>query len=275
MIIRNMEFDEFATVIEWAAEEGWNPGLNDDECYYKADPKGFFVADVDGKPVGSISAVNYGNGFGFIGFYIVQKDFRKRGYGIKLWETAIGYLKDSTIGLDGVLMEQGNYRKSGFELSYRNIRFQGAGGGKLPANVVKLAELDFNILLDYDSKYFPVSRPKFLKCWINQDGGYALGVLEKGDLTGYGVIRPCRRGWKIGPLFCNSKEVAWSIFEGLASFASKDIIYIDVPSLNNNAMTLIKEKGMSQVFETARMYKGREPVLPTDNTYGVTSFEIG
>jgi hypothetical protein len=29
------------------------------------------------------------------------------------------------------------------------------------------------------------------------------------------------------------------------------------------------------VFETARMYKGSAPVLPLDNIFGVTTFELG
>jgi hypothetical protein len=34
-------------------------------------------------------------------------------------------LAGCTIGLDGVVAQQGNYLKSGFQLAYRNIRYQG------------------------------------------------------------------------------------------------------------------------------------------------------
>jgi len=42
---------EIDTMAEWAAAEGWNPGLRDAECFYAADPEGFWVARADGAPV--------------------------------------------------------------------------------------------------------------------------------------------------------------------------------------------------------------------------------
>jgi hypothetical protein len=51
--------------IDWAAAEGWNPGLHDAESFYAADPGGFLVGLLDNEPVGMISAVKYGHSFGF------------------------------------------------------------------------------------------------------------------------------------------------------------------------------------------------------------------
>ena len=41
--IRTMTQDEVELAIDWAAREGWNPGLHDAACYYAADPNGFLV----------------------------------------------------------------------------------------------------------------------------------------------------------------------------------------------------------------------------------------
>ncbi len=48
--IRNMRGDEISLAIDWAAEEGWNPGLADESCFASADPKGFFIGEYEGKP---------------------------------------------------------------------------------------------------------------------------------------------------------------------------------------------------------------------------------
>ena len=36
-----------------------------------------------------------------------------------------------------------------------------------------------------------------------------------------------------------------------------------------------EEAGMSPVFETARMYKGKTPALPLVRMFGITTFELG
>ena len=38
--------------IDLAAAEGWNPGLNDAECFFAADVNGFLIGELAGKMVG-------------------------------------------------------------------------------------------------------------------------------------------------------------------------------------------------------------------------------
>src|SRR5262249_20681850 len=123
--IRTMRPDEIKIAVDWAAAEGWNPGLADDACFAAADPDGFFIGELDGAPVATVSCVNYGNRFAFLGFYIVRKDLRGRGYGLRIWNAAIAHAGARVIGLDGVTAQQQNYRKSGFALAYANVRYGG------------------------------------------------------------------------------------------------------------------------------------------------------
>ena len=70
--IRVMTRPEVDLAVDWAAAEGWNPGLADAECFYAADPDGFLIGLLGDEPVATISAVKYGKSFGFIGLYIVK-----------------------------------------------------------------------------------------------------------------------------------------------------------------------------------------------------------
>ena len=79
--IRAASAAEFAVAVEWAAAEGWNPGLDDLAAFHATDPGGFFLGWLDGEPVSSISVVRYGAGFGFLGFYIVRPEQRGTGAG--------------------------------------------------------------------------------------------------------------------------------------------------------------------------------------------------
>lgn len=276
--IRTMTRQEVDIAIDWAAAEGWNPGLYDADCFYAADPHGFLIGVLGDEPIAAISAVKYGNSFGFLGFYIVKPEYRGKGYGIQLWNAGLARLSGRTIGLDGVVAQQDNYRKSGFTLAYRNIRYQGTGGGRLPTDstIVPLSTLSFDEICAYDKPFFPDARTQFLRCWIGQPQSTAVGILRNRELAGYGVLRVCRSGYKIGPLFADSPEGAEHLFLALKAHApDRAPIFLDTPAVNSAAVELVKRHNMVVAFETARMYTGKSPDLPIDRLFGVTTFELG
>lgn len=272
---------ELDLAVDWAAEEGWNPGLHDAESFLAADPGGFLVGRLDGEPVASISAVRYGSGFGFIGFYIVRPGFRGQGFGLAVWKAAMQRLEGRSIGLDGVIEQQGNYRKSGFVLAHRNVRNAGRAGDcvrALPAaaDVVDVSTLPFPMLRDYDRSFFPEDRSAFLERWVAPPDGHALACIRPGGLRGYGVIRRCRSGYKLGPLFADDAAIARGLMSALcARVPAEAEVFLDVPETNPSAVRLASECGMSPVFETARMYTGSAPGMPIERLFGVTTFELG
>ncbi len=273
--VRRMAESDLALALEWAAEEGWNPGLRDAECFYAADPEGFFVAEFDGEPVGSISAVRYGPDFGFLGLYIVRPGFRGRGFGLKLWRRAMEHFGERNVGLDGVVAQQANYRKSGFHFAHRNIRQRGEGGGDDPGGLADLASVPLGEIARYDATAFPALRPGFLSAWVRQPGAVALAALDAGALTGFGLMRPCREGFKIGPLLADDPEIADALLRGLRARAGGDPVFLDTPEVNPAAVALAKRHGMAPVFETARMYTKAAPEVRLDRCFGVTTFELG
>lgn len=273
-----MERQEIDLAVEWAAREGWNPGLHDADCFHAADSGGFLIGLVDDEPVAVISAVRYGRDFGFIGFYIVRPESRGQGHGIAIWNAAMQRLEGRNVGLDGVVEQQDNYRKSGFQLAYRNIRYEGRGirDDLDLTGMVELGTLPFESIESYDRPFFPAARTGFLNCWVHQPGSRALGRLRNGRLVGYGVRRSCRDGHKIGPLFADTEDDAEALFQALATgLGDHDPVFLDTPETNPAAIRLAERHGMTVVFETARMYTGPAPDLPLDRIFGVTTFELG
>ena len=276
--IHTMTREQLDIAVEWAAAEGWNPGLHDADCYYAADPNGFLMGFLDEEPIASISVVKYDDSFGFLGFYIVKPEYRGQGYGIQIWNAGLQYLNGCNIGLDGVVDQQPNYKKAGFKLAYRNIRFEGKAGGDFPQNpeLKELSSLPFSKIEKYEQAFFPANRSEFVKCWINQRGSFAFGVIKNNQFLGYGVIRPCRNGYKIGPLQADSPEQAELLFCALKSKVKAGAsIFLDVPEVNEQAILMAGKYNMKLSFETARMYTGSFPDLPMHKIFGVTSFEIG
>jgi hypothetical protein len=274
--IRVMRPAEIAIAVEWAAAEGWNPGRHDGECFALVDPEGLLIGEIDAEPVATISNVNYDERFAFLGFYIVRPDLRGRGYGWRLWQRALAHSGMRTVGLDGVVAQQSNYRKSGFVLAYRNIRFGGViGAPSAPRGVVALSEVPFGTIEADDARVFPAPRAEFLRCWIAAEGHVAMALIGDGRLCAWGVIRPCRHGFKIGPLIAGNRAGAEAVFAALIAKVGGGEVFLDVPEVNREAVALAEAQGLRPVFETARMYSGPTRPMRMDRLYGVTSFELG
>jgi len=275
-VVRTMSRAELAGVLDWAAAEGWNPGRCDAVPFHVADPTGFLIAEAnDGEPAAAVSVVRYGDRFGFLGLYIVKPEYRGLGLGMTVWRAGMNYLAGRTVGLDGVVAQQDNYRKSGFTLGNRNVRFQGPAPDieQHGAGLLSLCDIPFDRVLAYDLPLFGAPRAAFLSAWIGMPG--AVGLAADG-MKGYAVARQCAVGWKVGPLFADDEKMAEALFLGLCARLPTDgPVILDVPEPNQAAMRLAERLGLAQVFETARMYAGTPPALDLNRIYGITSFELG
>lgn len=273
--IRTMTKPDLEIAIQWAAQEGWNPGLFDLEAFYNTDPNGFFIAEIDKQPVATISAVIYDDKFAFWGFYIVKPDYRSKGYGLALFKHAMQYLGDRNIGGDGVVVQLVNYKKFGFDIAYQNLRYEGIAENRQSCDTLDLKSIPYTTINEYDYKMFLAPRAAFLNRWINMPESCALGMLKNEKLTGYGVLRKCHSGYKIGPLFADDETIARNILNALTNNIVGEKFYLDVPEPNNAAVNIATEYNMKICFETARIYTKEPPKLPLNNIFGVTTFELG
>ena len=275
--IRTMRPDEIPIAIEWAAAEGWNPGLADAACFASVDPQGFLIGELDGQPAATVSCVNYDARFAFLGFYIVRPDLRGEGFGLQIWNAAIAHAAARVIGLDGVAAQQDNYRKSGFALAYANVRYGGvvAAPDAPRSGIVALGEVPFADVAADDATVFSAPRSSFLRAWIGASGHLGCALVRDGKLAGWGVIRPCRTGRKIGPLVADDRAAAEAVLSALLAKAGGGEIFLDVPGINREAIALAESLGLAPVFETARMYTGAITPLRLERVFGVTSFELG
>src|SRR5215510_2767062 len=275
--VRSMRPDEIAIAVDWAAGEGWNPGLADAACFATVDAVGFFIGELDGAPAAMVSCVNYDASFAFLGFYMVRADLRGRGYGLQLWQSAVAHAGKRVIGLDGVVAQQPNYKKSGFVLAYANVRYGGSPAvpGAPVAATTALSEVPLALVAASDRTVFPAPRAAFLRAWIDAPGHIGRALLRDGRLAAWGVIRPCRTGHKIGPLVADDRAAAETVLAALLAGTNAAEIFLDVPSINREAIALARDLGLAPVFETARMYTGAIPPLRLERIFGVTTFELG
>lgn len=276
--IKTATLDEVKELVDWAGQEGWNPGLCDAETFYNIDPSGFFVGYDNNEMVSGISMVKYDSDFCFAGFYIVTPDERGKGYGMQITQHALSYAGNANIGSDGVLEQVDNYKKIGFASAYKNSRFRCQPNDvwqKSFENVEPVTPELLTEVLKYDEAFFPADRRAFIRAWINMKNAKAFCYHDK-KVRGYGVIRKCVEGYKVGPLFADTFSIAKALFQTLCNTASKDsFVLLDIPEINPWAVKLVNEFKMSPVFATIRMYTKPEPDIAISRTFGVTTFEVG
>lgn len=292
---RRATADEITTLLGWAAAEGWNPGHDDAEAFYAADPNGFFVVTDNRQPVACVSVVRQGEitdgaAYGFLGLYLCKPDFRGTGLGLRVWQAGMEYLDGHTVALDGVVDQQSNYQKSGFALAYRNIRYTGAAdklGRVLPAyskvdgiSIRRVKDTDIEKLVELDQAINGVNRSQYLSHWFTDTSHRHTLVAEQETADGLtivavGTIRACLENFKIGPLLSGDASIARRLIAQLVTTVGATAVSIDVPEPNTVAADLATEAGLLPVFETARMYRGQQPVAKLDRVFGVCTLELG
>ncbi|KFC69521.1 GCN5-related N-acetyltransferase [Devosia sp. LC5] len=266
--IRTLTLAEIQHLLDWAAAEGWNPGLDDAQPFHAADPGGFFGAFVGEQMVAGISAVAYDAHFGFIGLYICHPDWRGQGHGKAVWDTAMAHLGSRTVGLDGVAEQQANYASMGFVPVYETIRMSGTLPDR-PAHLQSPSPGYLNEIRELDRLCFPAPRDAFLRHWLAPPR-HSLVHRTGGTIDGYAVRRPCREGSKIGPLFAHTMHAATNILT-----AQSGTIHIDVPAFQTEWLSNLSRLGFRKGFTTRRMYRGKPPSMHMPAVFGISSLELG
>lgn len=272
---RRATLPELEQILDWAAAEGWNPGLDDAEAFFAADPQGFFVAtDPTNRLVGAISVINHSPDFAFLGLYIVRPEFRGQGIGLGLWRHALEHAGPRTVGLDGVEEQQDNYRISGFVHAGGTTRFIGDLGGQ-PDPAIRLATpQDVPSLIRMEATASGQKKPTYLRAWFSHTATRATLVLTQGGaVTGGCTIRACRTGAKIGPLVAANAVDATRLIRHATTLFDGPVT-LDVPETSGDLHQFCQNLGLAPGFKTARMYRGTFD-RPKSSIYAVTSLELG
>jgi hypothetical protein len=284
IFVRNMVKEDLQLVFQWADREGWNPGKHEIEPFYAADPNGYYMLEVDGKPAASLAAVKYSSSLAFLGLFVVVPELRGQGYGNILWDIVTRKIEVCTsIGLNGVMEQIARYEKSGFRSRFLNTRWQGTSDNIPGEKGIKKEGLfltdkfSTEALVKYDGSIFSTPRASFLTQWLKMPESHVLVALDtQNNIVGYGVISRTIEGYKIAPLFSNSEIIADQLYRGLCSFTGKEtIISIDIAETNPYATALVERFKLEKLFDTMRMYKGEAPKIDQQKIVGLTSLEIG
>ncbi|XP_022808406.1 uncharacterized protein LOC111345395 [Stylophora pistillata] len=290
LITTEEEMQRFA--IEPMAKEHWRPGLKDAECFLACDPTAALVGELNEKPIAIVRISKYGDSFAFIGAYLVDKEYRGKGYGFTIFNAAVSSVKPScNIGLYSFLHLEKMYERSGFRTQFYAARYDfhlPTAISRLPDSLEKtsveikaIADVELKALLLYDTNVFGFERHAFLTKWLRSAGsqGY-VAVNSEGSIVGYISARPTflkEEGYRIGSLFADCKAIAKKLLKALFEKLLRQekpasLVCTDSPT---KCMELGEELQGAKVFDLVYMVTKDLPNTCFEKQFGVTAVELG
>ena len=184
-------------------------------------------------------------------------------------------LSGRLVGLDGVPAQQDNYRRSGFELAYRNVRYGGTAPAGRTDGLVDARTVPVRAAARIRRPAVPGAEARLPgrvdqpagEPWARRRGGRRAARLRGAPAV---PERPQDR-----PALRREPRDRERLFDGLCEGIAGEPVFLDVPEPNVEAVALAEGRDLEPAFETARMYTGPAPAIDLTQLYGVTTFELG
>lgn len=265
IVYRQLQREDMNFVYEMNRTELWNDRIEDLMRMLEYEPKGCFLAELNGTPAGHIFSISYGK-LGWIGLLIVDKAYRRMGIGRSLMLKAQHYLLSQgveTIRLEAVPEISKMYLEIGFVDEYASLRFKGTPCRVLSAeswSVASMNERTIEEVAEFDAGYFGAKRKKVLKRLYQAYPKLCFVSHKESRISGYIMCRKAESGYKVGPWVCVPKEeeTAKSLLTAcLEELDREDTVYVGVPAPNQSAANVLRHFEFSQYTNSIRMRFGK------------------
>ena len=224
--------DDLRWIMERADQENMYPREKDAEHLYAINyTPYFFLGELNGERISCIGIIKSSEDLAFVGYYIVIKPHRGKGYGYRTWKYAfeascIGEQCDVGLNIveaeNAVMDMEKTYNKSGFKRVWRNRRYRVSASNIAEAlsattppvgiKILPGSGVDINKLAEYDRSIFGPSRQLLIASWICVSDVSFVALNEKTEIVGYIIMRKIVRfeeeGYHVAPLFAENILIA-------------------------------------------------------------------
>jgi len=252
MNVRQMLPSDLDFAASCTAAEGWRSETRPVfEGYLTYDPAGCLVAETPDEQVGICVATSYGL-YGFVGELIVLKEWRGRGIGRQLLDSAVENLRRrgaASIFLDGVPAAVPLYERAGFRRVCRSMRLTGTLRGRPSPRVRPMRGGDMDAAGRLDRAAFGADRRFFLErrlslhpelCRVlEKDGGQIAGFIMARRIDDFVSIGP----WIVRPGVARPGD----LLAGLAAAAGGEVaLGLGVLETAGEALATVRSFGFAE-----------------------------
>jgi hypothetical protein len=182
------------------------------------------------------------------------------------------------IGLEAVPEQLGTYQRAGFTASHTTVSYQGSiphGREQRDPRVRALEPGDMAAVVTLDALCSPHERSGLLAVWFAASATTPFVYHDRGEVTGFGVIRPSRTGHRIGPLIANTPQVALALYDALTAAHPGEPVCLNCPEPNAAGRDLARERGLVRTSHTVRMYSQQVRRTGLARCYSIASLAWG
>ena len=278
---REMRVADIAESMRLCRAAGWNQLPRDWEQFLRLSPHGSRLALRDEQVVGTVTTIEYGDHFAWIGMMLVDPSLRRQGVGTRLMHEALNMLGDQqTIRLDATPVGREVYLKLGFVDEYGLSRMETVVSDRIVRNEHNPARPmtadDLPPVCVFDAKVFGADRRAMLEWSLEGAPEYAWIVRDEGRVAGY-----CfgRRGFNfehLGPMVAEEPLVARQLALACLSGRAGRPFALDVMHHDADWRRWLQSIGFKQQRPFIRMVRGenRYPGLP-EKQFAILGPEFG
>jgi len=261
MSIRPMRPADIDAGLRLCRATGWNQVARDWAQFLALEPQGARVAEWDGRVVGTVTTLRYGDRFGWIGMVLVDPAVRGRGLGTLLLDQAMLLLLDMPLmRLDATPAGHAIYLKRDFREEFRIRRLQATAPrglvGPAGSRVRIMSASDLPDVIALDEQVFGARRAAMLHWMWGGAPDYAWIVRHAGTVAGYALGRHGHAFEHLGPIVASDEEAARLLAAAVLSDHPGRNFVIDAPLHTAGWLCALEDMGFREQRPFIRMSKG-------------------
>jgi GNAT superfamily N-acetyltransferase len=264
--LRLMTVDDIPEGMRLKDLAGWNQTAADWERFLSVGPEGCFVAEREGRVVGTSTTIVYEGRFAWIGMVLVEQQFRGQGIGTALLKRAIHYLDSQNVPcmkLDATPQGRVLYEKLGFVNEYDIERWmlkrepeRDSRAGILPVNGGPGIVTAIEDVLRLDREILGADRSGLLRSLTETAPDFTLVSRVETEVAGYALGRRGSLADHLGPWMARNEDVAATLLDEFLSRSRSDLVFVDCLRENSWAPSLVKARGFEFSRPLTRMFRG-------------------
>jgi GNAT superfamily N-acetyltransferase len=265
---RLMTIEDIPEAMQLKDAAGWNQTSPDWVRFLSASPEGCFVAESEGRVVGTSTSIVYEDRFAWIGMVVVDSQYRGQGIGTALLQRVVQYLDSQEVPcmkLDATPLGRPVCERLGFvgECEIERWMLKRPRGKSVARETFKEAGDVFPL----DREIFGADRSALLHSLIEEAPEFARISRQGADVAGYTFGRHGSRADQLGPSTARSRNVAALLLDEFLHRSNKELVFVDCLSRNSCAVPLLRarsfefSRSLTRMFRGTNRYAGRPELL--------------
>jgi GNAT superfamily N-acetyltransferase len=256
-----MQHADIPAGLNLCRQAGWNQVESDWKVFLEFNKDGCFVAEHEGRVVGTATTISYDKRFAWIGMVLVDAQQRRMGIGTRLLNTTIDYVNHlPCIKLDATPAGREVYLKLGFKDEYVLSRYvaENVVYENPSEEVAHVTGEDLDTIIEIDKAVFGAERSVLLKNWMDRQPSCAF--IHQGS-EAYCFAREGFNYFHLGPIVATNFSTARAVCTAALQQAGTRPLVIDVPHHSAEWLQWLKSVGFREQRTFTRMYLG-ENIYP-------------